>query len=513
MAGPHLSWEFLAVLATWSIYLISLVACTVAYRISPFHPLANYPGPLVCKVSKLWFAYKAYGGRQHIYYNELHRRYGDIVRTGPNELSFCTPDVIAPMMGVGGMPKASYWDGRFAHQKGFRSLVGRRDPQAHARLRQVWGRGFTPDALRSYQPIINRRVDQLVDHLTRQCGKTVDMAKWISWFAYDIMNDIAFGNEIEMMQNQDIGGLRDVMQKIQPIFLVNGIMPWLPEIINKIPGVAEKTTRFRKFTLQRVLTRLKNGSASRDLFYHLADEGRLEATRPPVEQVASDVYLVIVGGSDTTSAALCNVFYHLMAHPVAYARLQAEIDESGLAANDFVGLAQLPYLSAVINETFRVLAPLFSGSMRSPLVGSGSHMLGSHYIPEGTTTNVHNYTMQRDARNFSPLPESFVPERWLPEERQLALEPEIFADRARIVHNTAAFLPFSHGPADCIGKKLAMQELRAVIFAVLKQFDVRFAPEYNSRRWEAELCDFYVIRKGELPVVLSLRLGKGVGSC
>lgn len=66
----------------WSIYLVSLVLCTVTYRISPFHPLAKYPGPLACKVSKIWFAFVAWQGKQHLYYNQLHRRYGDIVRIG-----------------------------------------------------------------------------------------------------------------------------------------------------------------------------------------------------------------------------------------------------------------------------------------------------------------------------------------------------------------------------------------------------------------------------------------------
>ncbi|KAG6863633.1 hypothetical protein C0991_004531 [Blastosporella zonata] len=213
---PYYSHVILAALAAWSTYLIILVSCTVAYRISPIHPLAKYPGPFICKVSKIYFAIVAYGGKQHEYYNELHRRYGDVVRTGPNELSFCSPDVVAPMLGPRGMPKAEFWDGQFAEQKAFRTLVGIRDPQLHARVRRVWARGFTPQALRSYETILNKRVGNLVSHFAHRVGQTVDLSKWVSYFTYDVMSDMAFGDNVEMMQNQDPIGFWKLLEESVP---------------------------------------------------------------------------------------------------------------------------------------------------------------------------------------------------------------------------------------------------------------------------------------------------------
>ena len=63
-------------------YWGTLSSLTIVYRLVPFHPLASIPGPLLCKISKLWLAYKTYGGKQHLYLLELHRRYGDVVRIG-----------------------------------------------------------------------------------------------------------------------------------------------------------------------------------------------------------------------------------------------------------------------------------------------------------------------------------------------------------------------------------------------------------------------------------------------
>ena len=63
-------------------YLAALLASTAVYRLSPWHPLARYPGPLGCKLSKLWMGAVCVPGFQHKYIQALHERYGDVVRIG-----------------------------------------------------------------------------------------------------------------------------------------------------------------------------------------------------------------------------------------------------------------------------------------------------------------------------------------------------------------------------------------------------------------------------------------------
>ena len=44
-----------SLLRTFAIFHTTLISSIVLYRLSPFHPLAKYPGPALAKISKLWF--------------------------------------------------------------------------------------------------------------------------------------------------------------------------------------------------------------------------------------------------------------------------------------------------------------------------------------------------------------------------------------------------------------------------------------------------------------------------
>jgi hypothetical protein len=78
------------VLASFSghilVYLTSLGVSVLAYRVSPLHPLAGYPGPFPARVTRWWAFWKAKQGVQHWYSHQLFQQYGNIVRTGPNHL-------------------------------------------------------------------------------------------------------------------------------------------------------------------------------------------------------------------------------------------------------------------------------------------------------------------------------------------------------------------------------------------------------------------------------------------
>jgi len=85
----------------------------------------------------------------------------------------------------------------------------------------------------------------------------------------------------------------------------------------------------------------------------------------------------------------------------------------------------------------------------------------------------------------------------------------------------AAFFPFSYGtsffpyritdskycggPTNCVGKNLALYELRTTICSVLQRFEVKSAPAFDASRWNDDLRDHSIYVKGELPTRIELR--------
>lgn len=71
-----------SLVAAYAAYVATLCLSIVLYRLSPFHPLAQFPGPALRKVTKLTSVQSTFSGRHHLIVKELHDRYGPIVRTG-----------------------------------------------------------------------------------------------------------------------------------------------------------------------------------------------------------------------------------------------------------------------------------------------------------------------------------------------------------------------------------------------------------------------------------------------
>jgi len=137
-------------------------------------------------------------------------------------------------------------------------------------------------------------------------------------------------------------------------------------------------------------------------------------------------------------------------------------------------------------------------------------VVGPHFLPEGTAISLHTYTIHRDPRYFSPYPDSFWPDRWLEPEGRRSLGDVTrrvsLVDQSKFILEKAAFVPFSSGPRNCVGKNLAMNEMRAVVSAVVQRFDMEVAPGYDLDKWEGTLVDWFVLLKsGDLPVILKER--------
>ncbi|CEL07609.1 hypothetical protein ASPCAL10766 [Aspergillus calidoustus] len=75
-------------------YFFGLFGSISLYR-ACFHPLRNFPGPPLAKLSTLWSAREtACNYRFHVMVDEIHRTYGDFACIRPREVSINNVDAL-----------------------------------------------------------------------------------------------------------------------------------------------------------------------------------------------------------------------------------------------------------------------------------------------------------------------------------------------------------------------------------------------------------------------------------
>lgn len=83
-----------------------------SYVLYPFYlsPFAKVPGPRLAAMTSAWITVVDFGGKRSVTIDALHRKYGKVVRVGPNELSFTGVDAMQKIYGAGtAFSKADYF--------------------------------------------------------------------------------------------------------------------------------------------------------------------------------------------------------------------------------------------------------------------------------------------------------------------------------------------------------------------------------------------------------------------
>jgi len=215
-----------------------------------------------------------------------------------------------------------------------------------------------------------------------------------------------------------------------------------------------------------------------------------------------DTRLIIVAGSDTTAATLVHLFYHLATDKVLTARLRRELDAllEGDVKMSHAQIQDAPLLNAVINETLRLHPPVPSGVFRkTPPEGID---IGGTHVPGNTAVQLPLYAMGRDP-SIWPDADVFIPERFIePKARDGAGVGEARREKEAkgpdLMPYKDVFSPFSTGPYSCIGKNLALMEIRLLTAQLVTRFDVRLADGETGAELLGESKDHFTVGLGAL---------------
>ncbi|KAI8240870.1 Cytochrome P450 monooxygenase 1 [Colletotrichum sp. SAR 10_96] len=175
-----------------------------------FHPLRDYPGPLLQRASSLPWAFQNAIGKQAFLTQKLHDRYGPVVRISPNHLSFTQPDAWKEIYGFQPSSKGST---EMNKSKIFSETVEElpksiinADREEHQRLRRALAHGFSDASMREQEGMIIKYIDKLSDRLKEFADDGTspqNMAGWYNWTTFDVAGDLIFGQSFQCLERAD----------------------------------------------------------------------------------------------------------------------------------------------------------------------------------------------------------------------------------------------------------------------------------------------------------------------
>ncbi|KAH7268656.1 cytochrome P450 [Fusarium solani] len=468
-------------------------------------------------ITNLGYIIERCRGFRSRYIHEAHKKH-NIVRIGPNSLSFSSPEAIRSIYGHS--TNCIKGDMYAAPAGPHASLLDVINKEAHARKRRYMSHALATRNLETWEHKVVDKVRRLIRQFDRICDEaasatntktgTLDFRKWANLFTVEAIADIALSHKLGCLDRGDdqvtittadgnekrikyIECLHASKRATSTLVWATSWFRFLRTVLTLLPGWFRsqwlKGSQFDDMVhhLTRVrVERHRTGETLDDIVHCLIADKNGELRGLDIGEIEAEVGVLLDAGSDTTAIALTHVMYNLLRHPKALQRLRDELKETLDVDSPVASYGQvknLPYLRACLDESLRLLPPVSFGLNRKTSLGGLT--IDGQWIDEGTTVGVPAYTAHRNPELF-PDPERYYPERWLEEMNKDAM---------------TSFIPFSAGARGCIGRNITYMEQMILIASLVRRYD--FALLHDD--WELDHEEAFNLWPGPMPLSISKR--------
>lgn len=232
-------------------YLAGLYISLTVYRLA-LSPLNQIPGPLGARLSAFWLSMhltKADAFRQ---IRQLHGQYGHFVRVGPTDVSITHPKAVKKVYGLGSPCIKAVWYDLTLPMVSLQTL---RDKELHDKRRRAWSTAFSDKALRGYEQRIRVHRQRFIEQVAAQNGQPINISQWFNFYSFDVMGDLAFGEDFGMIENgADHWAITLLNDGINPLAYM--FPTWFFRLLTSIPGLAKDWWRFIDFCGKRLEKRM-----------------------------------------------------------------------------------------------------------------------------------------------------------------------------------------------------------------------------------------------------------------
>lgn len=368
------------------------------------NPRRHIPGPWWARFTSVPMNYHRWRGDKFRWARPLHQRYGPVILIAPNEISVGSLEGLQTVhrMGTGFTKGAFHVNFRIGPEP---SLFDMTDTKAHAERRRLFSRAFTTQSLRqNWQPEVRRLVEKAVGRIKEDAssGETADVAKWWKFMASDVVSRLSFGQAFNMLDGLDKADMRfwAALRTLgKTILLRQYVSPQTIDMLARVLPIAwlKRAAAAKQAIYDQgsiaVENMRKKDSDKRNIFYKIVEEAdHKEASGLTDDAVRSEAATFMIGGAETTSAALTYLTWAIVRRPELRRRIENEVAGLKPRFTD-EDVEALPLLSRVITEALRMYNPT-PGANARVCPPDGATVEGV-YIPGGSTVCTVAYAVHR----------------------------------------------------------------------------------------------------------------------
>ncbi|KAG7390664.1 hypothetical protein PHYPSEUDO_007126 [Phytophthora pseudosyringae] len=358
--------------------------------------------------------------------------------------------------------------------------------------RHLLVRLFSARALREHMtPVIQRHTLQLQKVLLKAAAarKPVDLYMLMHRFTFKAFAEMVFNNTLDSIDSEHEHPFEqafDEAQSIvagrlqQPVWLwklkrwinvgqerkLREDMTLVDAFITKIISTAIETRRRRQ---QDLKTGRPVKKADTDIVSIVLESMEQDGDMVSPTDVRNIAVAALGAGRDTSADAMSWLLHTLTQHPQVEKKLRAEIlaklpkfTTSASYVPSMDEMQGLVYLEATIRELLRLQTPVpftMRECVHDTVFSDGT------FVPKGTTVGMCHFGAARRTEVWGPDAAEFKPERF------------IDGETGKLLHTpTAKFNAFSGGQRVCVGKALAMLEMKLVIATLVGRFHFTEVP-------------------------------------
>ncbi|XP_043793788.1 probable cytochrome P450 6a14 isoform X3 [Apis laboriosa] len=329
---------------------------------------------------------------------------------------------------------------------------------------------FTTSKLKGLCSLIlecSEQLEKYMDILIKK-REPLDVREIAARFTTDVIGSCAFGIEMNSLSEKESEFRRLGKGLFTPTFRrivktrIRNLIPWLYNFFLRILPWDEITKKIVKLTSETIEYRKKNNIVRSDFINILLDLKRHPEKIAEIELtndlLSAQTFVFFGAGFETSSTTISNALYELALNHDIQNKLREEIKEFE-KKNDgkwtYENIKEMQYLEKIFQETLRKypVVPFLNRELINDYTFENSKII----IPKGLKIWIPVYGIHHDP-DIYPNPEKFDPER--------------FSEDKIKKRHPMHYLPFGHGPRNCIGARFGTYQTKIGLIKIIHKYKV-----------------------------------------